>query len=79
MTFASSAEARAVVLTACRVLTHFRLAEGFGHVSARVAGSNRILITPRRALALVSEPEPLRAWEYYAAIADGRVAAAPAP
>jgi ribulose-5-phosphate 4-epimerase/fuculose-1-phosphate aldolase len=57
MPFASSPELRAEVLTACRVLTHFRIAEGFGHVSARVPGSDRILITPRRALALVTEAE----------------------
>ena len=56
MTFASSAELRAEVLTACRVLTHFRIAEGFGHVSARVGGE-RILITPRRALGLATEAE----------------------
>ncbi len=57
MPFASSAELRAEVLTACRVLTHFRIAEGFGHVSARVPDAERILITPRRALGLVSEAE----------------------
>jgi L-fuculose-phosphate aldolase len=57
MTFASSPELRAEVLTACRVLTHFRIVEGFGHVSARVAGAERILITPRRALGLVTEAE----------------------
>jgi HCOMODA/2-hydroxy-3-carboxy-muconic semialdehyde decarboxylase len=57
MAFASTTALRAEVLTACRVLSHFRIAEGFGHVSARVAGGERILITPRRALALVTEPE----------------------
>src|SRR5262245_65494769 len=57
MAFASTAALRAEVLTACRVLSHFRIAEGFGHVSARVTGGERILITPRRALALVTEPE----------------------
>jgi ribulose-5-phosphate 4-epimerase/fuculose-1-phosphate aldolase len=57
MPFASSPELRAEVLTACRVLTYFRIAEGFGHVSARVPGSDRILITPRRALGLVTEAE----------------------
>jgi len=31
--------------------------EGFGHVSARVPGAERILITPRRALGLVTVPE----------------------
>src|SRR5262249_31878910 len=57
MPFASSAELRAEVLTACRVLTHFRIVEGFGHVSARVPDADRILITPRRALGLVTEAE----------------------
>ena len=56
MTFASSPELRAEVLSACRVLSYFRMVEGFGHVSARVA-SDRIIITPRRALGLVSEAE----------------------
>lgn len=57
MTFMSSPELRAEVLTACRVLTHFRIVEGFGHVSARIPGAERILMTPRRALGLVTEPE----------------------
>jgi HCOMODA/2-hydroxy-3-carboxy-muconic semialdehyde decarboxylase len=59
MTFASSAELRAEVLTACRVLTYFRIVEGFGHVSARILGTDRILFTPRRALGLVTESELL--------------------
>ena len=59
MGFASSAELRAEVLTACRVLTRFRIVEGFGHVSACVPGAERILITPRRALGLVTETELL--------------------
>src|SRR5262249_4664500 len=33
------------------------IAEGFGHVSARVVSTDRILITPRRALGLVTEAE----------------------
>jgi ribulose-5-phosphate 4-epimerase/fuculose-1-phosphate aldolase len=57
MPFVSTAELRAEVITACRVLTHFRIAEGFGHVSVRVPGTNRLLITPRKALALVNEAE----------------------
>jgi ribulose-5-phosphate 4-epimerase/fuculose-1-phosphate aldolase len=57
MEFASTAELRAEVLTACRVLTRFRIVEGFGHVSARMADAQRILITPRRALGLVSEAD----------------------
>jgi ribulose-5-phosphate 4-epimerase/fuculose-1-phosphate aldolase len=57
MAFASSPELRAQVLTACRVLNHFRIVEGFGHVSARVPHAERILFTPRRALGLVRENE----------------------
>jgi ribulose-5-phosphate 4-epimerase/fuculose-1-phosphate aldolase len=57
MTFASSPELRAEIVAGCRVLNHFRIVEGFGHVSARVAGSERVLITPRRALGLVTERE----------------------
>jgi L-fuculose-phosphate aldolase len=54
MSFASTPELRAELIKACRVLTHFRIVEGFGHVSARLDGE-RILITPRRALGLVEE------------------------
>ena len=57
MTFASSPALRAEIIVACRVLSYFRIVEGFGHVSARVEGSERILITPRRALGLVTEHE----------------------
>ena len=57
MTFLSSPTLRAEVLTACRVLTHFRIVEGFGHVSARIPNAEAILITPRRALGLVTEAE----------------------
>src|SRR5258705_754599 len=57
MSFESSPELRAEVLTACRVLTHFRIVEGFGHVSARIVGAERILITPRKALGLVGAEE----------------------
>jgi ribulose-5-phosphate 4-epimerase/fuculose-1-phosphate aldolase len=56
---ASSAELRAEVLTACRVLSHFRIVEGFGHISARIPGTDRVLFTPRRALGLVTESELL--------------------
>jgi ribulose-5-phosphate 4-epimerase/fuculose-1-phosphate aldolase len=56
MAFASTSELRAEVVAACKVLSHFRIVEGFGHVSARV-GNDRVLITPRRALGLVTEAE----------------------
>src|SRR5262245_32194692 len=57
MGFVSGADLREEVLLACRVLTHFRIVEGFGHVSTRIPKSKRILMTPRTALALVSESE----------------------
>jgi len=57
MNFAANQSLRDEMLAACRLLTHFRIVEGFGHVSARIAGSERLLITPRRALGLVTDAE----------------------
>ena len=57
MGFASTPDLRAQVLDACRVLSHVRIVEGFGHVTARVPGSDYILITPRKSLGLVTEGE----------------------
>ena len=57
MRFISSAEQREEILLACRVLTHFRIVEGFGHLSARIPKSKRILMTPRCAPGLVSEAQ----------------------
>jgi ribulose-5-phosphate 4-epimerase/fuculose-1-phosphate aldolase len=57
MGLVASAELRAEMIIACRVLTYFRIVEGFGHISARVPGTERILMTPRRALGLVTEDE----------------------
>jgi L-ribulose-5-phosphate 4-epimerase len=55
MTFASKPELRSEIVMACKVLTYFKIVEGFGHVSARVPGVDRVIITPRRALGLVTE------------------------
>jgi ribulose-5-phosphate 4-epimerase/fuculose-1-phosphate aldolase len=57
MGFVSTKEQREEILLACRVLTHFRIVEGFGHVSMRLPRSKRVLMTPRIALGLVSESE----------------------
>lgn len=57
MAFASSVELRREIVLACRVLSYFGIVEGFGHVSARVPGSDRIIITPRIALGLVEEQD----------------------
>lgn len=57
MAYASTPELRAEILRACRVLTHFGIVEGFGHVSVRLPASDRILMTPRIALATVREED----------------------
>ena len=43
------------IISACRILSHQRLVEGFGHVSARMPNSDRFLMTPRIGLAMVAE------------------------
>ena len=57
MEFASSAQLRAQVVQACKVLARFRIVEGFGHITCRVPGTDRIIITPRKALGLVRADE----------------------
>ena len=57
MTCQSTKELREEIVTACRVRSRFRIVEGFGHIGARVPESDRVIITPRRALGLVTEPE----------------------
>lgn len=47
------------IISASRVLSHLKLVEGFGHVSARIPDSDRFLITPRISLAMVSEEQLL--------------------
>jgi len=47
------------VISACRILSHKRLVEGFGHVSARIPDSELFILTPRIGLALVTEKELL--------------------
>ncbi|HWP24369.1 MAG TPA: class II aldolase/adducin family protein [Candidatus Binatia bacterium] len=47
------------IVSACRILSHKKLVEGFGHVSVRIPGSKLFLMTPRIALALVQEDDLL--------------------
>src|SRR5438552_2039057 len=47
------------VISACRILSQQKLVEGFGHVSARIPHSDFFLLTPRIALALVTENDLL--------------------
>jgi ribulose-5-phosphate 4-epimerase/fuculose-1-phosphate aldolase len=47
------------LISACRILSHKKLIEGFGHVSARIPDSDFFLMTPRIGLALVKESQLL--------------------
>ena len=47
------------VVSACRILSHQKLVEGFGHVSARLPDPNFFLLTPRVSLALIRESDLL--------------------
>lgn len=47
------------IISACRILSHKKLIEGFGHVSARIPDTDLFLMTPRIGLALVTENELL--------------------
>jgi L-ribulose-5-phosphate 4-epimerase len=47
------------IVSACRILSHQKLVQGFGHVSARIPDSELFLLTPRIGLALVTQKELL--------------------
>jgi L-ribulose-5-phosphate 4-epimerase len=47
------------VISACRILSQKKLVEGFGHVSARISGTESFLLTPRIGLALIKESDLL--------------------
>lgn len=55
----SMLQLRKDVISAARILSHQRLVQGFGHVSARIPDSDLFLITPRISLAVVTEDELL--------------------
>lgn len=59
---------REEVFDACRVLVGEGLVEAYGHVSARLPGTDRFLVTPRYALSLLGGPEELLVVDL-----DGRV------
>ncbi len=63
------------MVSACRILAQQKLVEGFGHVSARIAGADHFLITPRMGLALVQEADILT-MDLTGSVMDG---AQPAP
>jgi len=47
------------IISACRVLSYQKLVEGFGHVSARIPGTEFFILTPRIGLALIKETDLL--------------------
>jgi L-ribulose-5-phosphate 4-epimerase len=54
-----TSQLRKDIISACRILSHEKLVQGFGHVSARIPNSDLFLMTPRIGLALVTEDELL--------------------
>ena len=48
------AQLKQQVVVACRILAHERLVAAFGHVSARVPGTSRIVVSPRLAPAMAT-------------------------
>jgi L-ribulose-5-phosphate 4-epimerase len=59
------------LIAACRILSHEELVRGFGHVSARIPGTNRFLLTPRVSLALVTGKD-LLTLDLEGRVADGK-------
>ena len=55
----SMSQLRKDIISAARILSHQRLVQGFGHVSARIPDSDLFLMTPRISLAVVREDELL--------------------
>src|SRR3990172_11523768 len=53
------AEIKNDLISACRILSAEGLVKGFGHVSARIPGSDLFLLTPRVSLALVKQKDLL--------------------
>ena len=55
----TTAKIRKDIISACRILSHKKLVEGFGHVSARIPDRELFILTPRIGLALVTERQLL--------------------
>lgn len=55
----SNAQLRRILLDACRILDHYELVRGYGHVSTRAQDGKTILITPRKALGLLRSPQEM--------------------
>lgn len=66
-------ELRREIVAAGRILTREGLVQGFGHVSARISGAGRFLLTPRVSLELV-RPGDLLVMNLDGTVASGRKA-----
>jgi L-ribulose-5-phosphate 4-epimerase len=58
------------IVCACRILSQKKLVEGFGHISARIPGTEFFLITSRIGLALIEESD-LITLNFHGEIVDG--------
>src|SRR4026208_1046999 len=58
------------IVSACRILSHKKLVEGFGHISARIPNTELFLITSRISLALIEESD-LLTLDFQGEIVDG--------
>ncbi len=58
------------LIDAARILSREELVRGFGHVSARIPGAKRFLLTPRVSLALV-KPKQLLVMDFDGAVVEG--------
>lgn len=64
------------LLTASLILDSEGLVEGYGHVSARVPGRDAMLITPRKGLGLLSEPDEMLMVSFDGQLIEGEGAVA---
>jgi L-fuculose-phosphate aldolase len=64
------AQLKEELIDASRILSREELVRGFGHVSARIAGSKRFLMTPRVSLALV-KPKQLLVMDFDGHVVEG--------
>ena len=64
------AQLKEELIDAARILSREELVRGFGHVSARIPGATRFLLTPRVSLALV-KPKQLLVMDFEGRVVDG--------
>lgn len=50
-------EIKEAMLVACKIMDHFGLVQGFGHVTSRIPGTSNILVTPKKPPGLAKEAE----------------------